>query len=175
MATCVYRGLVVAVGRGLPWGHHTVVDRMHVMVSKSYRPTYERSLEHPAEFWLDAAHGISWSAPPRQALDASRAPLYDWFPDGVLNTCYNALDRHVAEGRGAQDALIYDSAMLGVQQRFSYAELTELVARFAGVLRRAGVGRGDRVVIYMPMIPEAAIAMLATARLGAIHSVVFGG
>ena len=112
---------------------------------------------------------------PRQALDASRAPLYDWFPDGVLNTCYNALDRHVAEGRGAQDALIYDSAMLGTQQRYSYAELTELVARFAGVLRRSGVGKGDRVVIYMPMIPEAAIAMLATARLGAVHSVVFGG
>ena len=93
----------------------------------------------------------------------------------MLNTSYNALDRHVAEGRGEQDALIYDSAMLGTQRRFSYAELTDLVARFAGVLRSHGVGKGDRVVIYMPMIPEAAIAMLATARLGAVHSVVFGG
>ena len=145
------------------------------MVTKSYRDAYQRSLEQPADFWLEAARGVSWSTPPRLALDSSRAPLYEWFPDGVLNTSYNALDRHVAEGRGAQDALIYDSAMLGTQKRYSYAELTELVARFAGVLRRSGVGKGDRVVIYMPMIPEAAIAMLATARLGAVHSVVFGG
>ncbi|MDQ0821809.1 propionyl-CoA synthetase [Arthrobacter sp. V1I7] len=145
------------------------------MVTKSYRDSYERSLEQPSEFWLEAARRISWSRPPRQALDSSRAPLYGWFPDGTLNTSYNALDRHVEEGRGGQDALIYDSAMLGKQQRFSYAELTDLVARFAGVLRSHGVGKGDRVVIYMPMIPEAAIAMLATARLGAVHSVVFGG
>src|SRR3954471_8979625 len=145
------------------------------MVIKSYPDAYRRSLEQPGEFWLEAARRLSWSTPPRLALDSSRAPLYDWFPDGVLNTSYNALDRHVAQGRGAQDALIYDSAMLGEQKRYSYAELTELVARFAGVLRRSGVGKGDRVVIYMPMIPEAAIAMLATARLGAVHSVVFGG
>jgi propionyl-CoA synthetase len=145
------------------------------MVTKSYRDSYERSLERPADFWLDAAKKLSWSTPPRQALDSSRAPLYGWFPDGALNTCYNALDRHVEAGRGGQDALVYDSAMLGTQQRFSYAELTELVARFAGVLRSHGVGKGDRVVIYMPMVPEAAIAMLATARLGAVHSVVFGG
>ncbi len=155
--------------------HHNVVDRMYAMVNKSYRAAYERSVAQPAEFWLDAARGISWSTPPRRALDSSRAPLYDWFPDGVLNTSYNALDRHVAQGRGAQDALIYDSAMLGIQRRYTYAELTDLVARFAGVLRRRGVGKGDRVVIYMPMIPEALIAMLATARLGAVHSVVFGG
>ncbi|AXJ10702.1 AMP-binding protein [Arthrobacter sp. PM3] len=145
------------------------------MGTKSYRDAYARSVEHPADFWLDASRAISWSAPPLTALDSGRAPLYDWFTDGVLNTSYNALDRHVAEGRGAEDALIYDSAMLGTQRRYSYAELTELVARFAGVLRRRGVGKGDRVVIYMPMIPEAAIAMLATARLGAVHSVVFGG
>ena len=145
------------------------------MVTKSYRAAYERSLEHPAEFWLDAAEGISWQTPPRRALDAGRAPLYDWFPDGVLNTSYNALDRHVAQGRGEQDALVYDSAMVGIRQSYTYAELTDLVARFAGVLRRSGVGKGDRVVIYMPMIPEAVIAMLATARLGAVHSVVFGG
>ncbi len=155
--------------------HHNVVDGMHFMDSKSYRDSYARSLEQPSDFWLEAADKVSWSTPPRQALDSSRAPLYGWFPDGILNTSYNALDRHVAEGRGAQDALIYDSAMLGTRQRYSYAELTELVARFAGVLRSHGVGKGDRVVIYMPMIPEAAIAMLATARLGAVHSVVFGG
>ena len=125
------------------------------MVTKSYRAAYERSLEQPAEFWLEAAEGISWPTPPRQALDSGRAPLYDWFPDGVLNTSYNALDRHVAQGRGEQDALVYDSAMLGIQQSYTYAELTDLVARFAGVLRRSGVGKGDRVVIYMPMIPEA--------------------
>ncbi len=145
------------------------------MVRKSYRDSYERSLEQPSAFWLDAARNLSWSTPPRQALDSSRAPLYGWFPDGMLNTSYNALDRHVAAGRGAQDALVYDSAMLGTTQRYSYAELTDLVARFAGVLRSRGVGPGDRVVIYMPMIPEAAIAMLATARLGAVHSMVFGG
>ncbi len=145
------------------------------MVSKNYRDSYARSLDTPEAFWLEAAAKISWTTPPQRALDSSRKPLYDWFPDGVLNTSYNALDRHVEEGRGGQDALIYDSAMLGTQQRFSYAELTDLVARFAGVLRSQGVGKGDRVVIYMPMIPEAAIAMLATARLGAVHSVVFGG
>jgi propionyl-CoA synthetase len=145
------------------------------MGSKSYQESYNHSLERPNEFWLEAASRISWTTPPRTALDPSDAPLYRWFPDGVLNTCYNALDRHVKEGRGDQEALIYDSAMTGSQQRFSYAELTWLVATFAGVLRSQGVGKGDRVVIYMPMIPEAVIAMLATARLGAVHSVVFGG
>ena len=145
------------------------------MVTNSYRDSYQRSVEQPEDFWLAAAQKISWTSPPGRALDSSRAPLYGWFPDGQLNTCYNALDRHVAEGRGGQDALIHDSAMLGTQQRYTYAELTDVVARFAGVLRNHGVGKGDRVVIYMPMIPEAAIAMLATARLGAVHSVVFGG
>ncbi|MDQ0769748.1 acyl-coenzyme A synthetase/AMP-(fatty) acid ligase [Pseudarthrobacter defluvii] len=145
------------------------------MVTNSYRDSYQRSVEQPESFWLEAAHSIAWTSPPSNALDSSRAPLYGWFPDGILNTCYNALDRHVAEGRGGQDALIHDSAMLGTQQRYTYAELLDLVERFAGVLRGNGVGKGDRVVIYMPMIPEAAIAMLATARLGAVHSVVFGG
>jgi propionyl-CoA synthetase len=145
------------------------------MVTNSYRDAYERSLAKPDDFWLEAARRVSWSHAPHQALDSGRAPVYGWFPDGVLNTSFNALDRHVQAGRGQQDALIYDSAVLGSQQRYSYAELTDLVARFAGVLRAQGIGKGDRVVIYMPMIPEAAIAMLATARLGAIHSVVFGG
>ncbi|MET1064790.1 MAG: AMP-binding protein [Arthrobacter sp.] len=145
------------------------------MVIKNYRDSYARSLDAPEEFWLEAAGKVSWTSPPERALGSSRAPLYDWFRGGTLNTSYNALDRHVEEGRGAQDALIYDSAVLGTQRRYSYAELTDLVARFAGVLRSQGVGKGDRVVIYMPMIPEAAVAMLATARLGAVHSVVFGG
>ncbi len=145
------------------------------MDNRNYRESYTRSLEEPGEFWLEAAQAVSWTTVPQQALDSSRAPLYRWFPDGTMNTSYNALDRHVEAGRGGQDALIYDSAMLGSRRRFSYAELTDLVARFAGVLRGAGVGKGDRVVIYMPMIPEAAIAMLASARLGAVHSVVFGG
>ncbi|MDQ4046732.1 MAG: AMP-binding protein [Actinomycetota bacterium] len=145
------------------------------MVTNSYRDAYDRSLTKPDEFWLEAAQRVSWTRAPREAVDSGRAPLFGWFPDGVLNTSFNALDRHVLAGRGEQEALIYDSAVLGSQQRYTYAELTDLVAKFAGVLRARGVGKGDRVVIYMPMIPEAAIAMLATARLGAIHSVVFGG
>lgn len=145
------------------------------MGSNSYLDTYRRSLEDPAGFWLTAAEGISWDAPPATALDSSGAPFYKWFPDGMLNTSYNALDRHVDAGRGDQPALIYDSAMLGIRRSYTYSELTGLVARFAGVLRDRGVGKGDRVVIYLPMIPEAAVAMLATARLGAVHSVVFGG
>ena len=108
-------------------------------------------------------------------LDRSRAPFYRWFTDGVLNTCFNALDRHVRSGRGDQAALIYDSPVTSSQRTYTYAELLDEVARFAGVLRGLGVGKGDRVIIYMPMIPEAAIAMLACARIGAVHSVVFGG
>ncbi|MFE8887344.1 AMP-binding protein [Pseudarthrobacter enclensis] len=145
------------------------------MIGNSYADTYQASLANAEEFWLGAAAGISWATFPHRALDAERAPLYGWFPDGTLNTAYNALDRHVEAGRGSQDALIYDSAITGARRTYSYADLTGLVADFAGVLRDRGVGKGDRVVIYMPMIPEAVIAMLATARLGAVHSVVFGG
>ena len=169
--------LVLGLRRGYHELHHNVVDGImfhgHQELPGQLTSAAWNSRQ---DFWLEAARqDLTGPRRPRQALDSSRAPLYGWFPDGVLNTCYNALDRHVAEGRGGQDALIYDSAMLGTQQRFTYAELTDLVARFAGVLRSHGVGKGDRVVIYMPMIPEAAIAMLATARLGAVHSVVFGG
>ncbi|MET3719832.1 MULTISPECIES: propionyl-CoA synthetase [unclassified Arthrobacter] len=144
-------------------------------MASSYQETYARSLERPEDFWLEASTAVAWASPPVTALDESEAPLYRWFPEGTLNTAYNALDRHVEAGRGDQAALLYDSAMLGIKRSYTYAELTGLVARFAGVLRSQGVGKGDRVVIYMPMIPEAAIAMLATARLGAVHSVVFGG
>jgi propionyl-CoA synthetase len=141
----------------------------------SYRATYQASVDDPEQFWLREAGAIEWSKSPQQALDGSRAPIYRWFPDGELNTCANALDRHVAAGRGAHTALVYDSAMLGVQRRYTYDELLSEVAAFAGALRSLGVGHGDRVIIYMPMIPEAPIAMLAAARLGAVHSVVFGG
>lgn len=141
----------------------------------SYRDEYQRSISDPEGFWLEAATAVDWAVAPRQAHNGEQPPHGRWFADGELNTCYNALDRHIAAGRGDLPALIHDSAMTGTQRVYTYAELTDQVARFAGVLRAQGVGKGDRVLIYMPMIPEAAIAMLATARLGAIHSVVFGG
>ncbi|AUI52248.1 propionyl-CoA synthetase [Arthrobacter crystallopoietes] len=141
----------------------------------SYRTMYEASCDEPEKFWLDAASAIQWDQAPARALDDGNPPIYRWFPDGELNTSVNALDRHVAAGRGGDTALIYDSAMLGLQRRYTYQELLSEVERFAGVLRDRGVGQGDRVIIYMPMIPEATVAMLAVARLGAVHSVVFGG
>ncbi|MCC3270617.1 acetate--CoA ligase [Arthrobacter gengyunqii] len=140
-----------------------------------YAPSYARSLRDPEAFWLEAASLVDWDTAPQQALDESGAPLYRWFPDGYLNTSYNALDRHVAAGRGDADALIYDSAMLGTTRTYTYNQLLAEVETFAGVLRGLGVEAGDRVIIYLPMIPQAVIAMLAAARLGAIHSVVFGG
>ncbi|PYI67027.1 propionyl-CoA synthetase [Arthrobacter livingstonensis] len=142
---------------------------------RKYSDEYQRSLGDPEGFWLEAAQAVEWVTEPTSAYSGVDAPLTRWFPDGELNTAWNALDRHVAAGRGDQLALIHDSAMVGTVTTYTYSELTAEVARFAGVLRAQGVGRGDRVVIYLPMIPEAAIAMLATARLGAIHSVVFGG
>ncbi|MFZ2177490.1 MAG: propionyl-CoA synthetase [Rhodococcus sp. (in: high G+C Gram-positive bacteria)] len=142
----------------------------------SYAEVYRASTEHPEEFWLDAAGGVDWVTPPTRALDDSAAPMYRWFPDASLNTCFNALDRHVRDGRGDQAALIYDSAMIPEASRtYTYAELLDEVSRFAGVLAAQGVVAGDRVIVYMPMIPEAAVAMLACARIGAVHSVVFGG
>ncbi len=125
--------------------------------------------------WLAAADLIDWSVPPQIALDAHKAPLCRWFPDGRLNTCHNALDRHVEAGHGDRPALIFDSAMTGDRRQYTYAELRDEVARVAGMLRGLGVGKGDRVLIYMPLVPEAVMAMLACARLGAVHSVVFGG
>jgi propionyl-CoA synthetase len=141
----------------------------------SYQELYRESLENPEAFWARAAAGLDWSKPWQKVLDASEAPFYEWFRGGELNTCHNALDRHCAAGRGAQAALIYDSPVTGQQKTYSYAELRDTVATFAGALAQQGVGKGDRVIIYMPMIPEAVIAMLACARIGAIHSVVFGG
>ncbi|MEU3273601.1 propionyl-CoA synthetase [Saccharomonospora sp. NPDC006951] len=141
----------------------------------AYAEIYRRSLEDREGFWLEAAESISWSKPPSVALDTSRAPLYRWFPDGELNTSYNALDRHVEQGRGDQPALIWDSPVTQSQRRYTYAELRDEVARFAGALAGLGVTKGDRVIIYLPMVPEAVIAMLGCARIGAVHSVVFGG
>ncbi|RIV85873.1 AMP-binding protein [Aurantiacibacter zhengii] len=128
----------------------------------------------PAD-WLAAADLIDWSVSPQVALDTGKAPLCRWFPDGRLNTCHNALDRHVEAGHGDRPALIFDSAMTGDRRQYTYAELRDEVARVAGMLRSLGVGKGDRVLIYMPLVPEAVMAMLACARLGAVHSVVFGG
>jgi propionyl-CoA synthetase len=141
----------------------------------AYADAYTRSIADPQSFWLEAAEAIDWYEKPQRALDGSEAPFFAWFPDGVLNTCYNALDRHVIQGNGDRVALAWDSAMANRTKRYTYSELLDQVRRFAGALRDRGVGRGDRVLIYMPMVPEAAIAMLACARLGAVHSVVFGG
>src|SRR5438874_983964 len=140
-----------------------------------YAETYRRSLQKPQEFWAEAAEAIDWERRWDRVLDASRPPLYRWFPGARLNTCWNALDRHVAAGRGDRVALIWDSPVAGRIERFTYRELRDDVARLAGVLAGLGVVKGDRVLIYMPMVPEAAFAMLACARIGAIHSVVFGG
>jgi propionyl-CoA synthetase len=140
-----------------------------------YAEEFRRSLEDPEGFWRDAAGAIDWTTPPTRILDDAAPPMYRWFPDAELNTCYNALDRHVERGRAEQTALIYDSPVTGTVRRFTYAELRDQVAKVAGALRDLGVEKGDRVVVYMPMVPEAVMAMLACARLGAVHSVVFGG
>jgi propionyl-CoA synthetase len=144
-------------------------------MAKRFDAIVQRSLSDPENFWAEVAQGIDWYKEWDTVLDRSSAPLYRWFSGGELNTCYNAVDRHVEQGRADQLAIIYDSPITGQIQRFTYRELRDLVARFAGALKNEGVGKGDRVIIYMPMVPEAAIAMLACARIGAVHSVVFGG
>ncbi len=140
-----------------------------------YADTFRHSITDPESFWGEAAKGIDWYREPTVVLDTSNPPFYRWFADGVLNTCFNAVDRHVRDGRADQPALIYDSAVTGTVRTYTYRRLLDEIARFGGVLRSLGVGAGDRVVIYMPMIPEAVVAMLACARIGAVHSVVFGG
>ncbi|MFT4799361.1 MAG: propionyl-CoA synthetase [Candidatus Azotimanducaceae bacterium] len=141
----------------------------------SYQAEFERAKRDPEVFWREQANLIEWSKAPQTILAETAQGATQWYPDGELNTAYLALDYHVKNGRGDQLALIYDSPVAEDVQKFTYRELTERVALFAGVLRELGVGKGDRVIIYLPMIPEAAIAMLACARLGAVHSVVFGG
>ncbi|HCV89505.1 MAG TPA: propionyl-CoA synthetase [Alphaproteobacteria bacterium] len=141
----------------------------------TYSDLYAKAQSDIEGFWMEAASGIDWYKAPTQALDSSKPPFHRWFPDGEMNTCHNAVDRHVAAGRGDQRAVIYDSPITGTSSTLTFAELQEATARFAGMLQRLGVAAGDRVIIYMPMIPEAVVAMLGCARLGAVHSVVFGG
>jgi propionyl-CoA synthetase len=140
-----------------------------------YADLHRRSIEDPEGFWLEQAQAIDWVEPPERALFADREPIYEWFKYARLNACWNALDRHVEGGRAEQTALIYDSPVTHTKQTYTYRELRDRVASLAGALKAKGVQKGDRVVIYMPMIPQAVEAMLACARLGAIHSVVFGG
>ena len=141
----------------------------------SYQFIYKESLEIPEKFWLDQARKIQWFKSPQKILSQDDRGFYSWFEGGTLNTCYLALDKHVADGRGNQPALIYDSPVTEKKKTFNYEQLLDQTSLFAGALADFGVGKGDRVIVYMPMVPEAVIAMLACARLGAIHSVVFGG
>ena len=141
----------------------------------SYEDVYSSWKTHPDAFWMKAAEAIDWVEPPSKALFSENAPLYEWFSDGMVNTCWNAVDRHVEGGRGEQLAIIHDSPITHSTKGITYRELRDRVASLAGALKAKGVGKGDRVIIYMPMVPEALEAMLACARLGAIHSVVFGG
>ncbi len=141
----------------------------------AYSDIYSAWKSDPDAFWMKAAEAIDWDRKPSKALFDENAPLYEWFSDGMLNTCYNAVDRHVAAGRGTQAAIIYDSPVTGTKSTTSYAELQDQVALLGGALAAKGVAKGDRVIIYMPMVPEALVAMLAVTRIGAIHSVVFGG
>ncbi|MBO9440543.1 propionyl-CoA synthetase [Phaeobacter italicus] len=141
----------------------------------SYSEVYESWKANPEQFWMEAAKAISWDSAPTKTLTEKGDGLYEWFADAKVNTCYNAVDRHVEQGRGEQTAIIYDSPITQTKREISYVELRNRVATLAGALRAKGVEKGDRVIIYMPMIPEALEAMLACARLGAVHSVVFGG
>ena len=140
-----------------------------------YREVYQSSKENSEQFWLDAAKAIDWDQFPTKALHDANAPLYEWFTDGMVNTCYNAVDRHVENGRADQTAIIYDSPITGVKDKITYAELKDKVVSLAGAMVAKGITKGDRVIVYMPMVPEALVAMLACARIGAVHSVVFGG
>ena len=141
----------------------------------SYKKVYNSWKNDPEAFWMTAADAIDWVTKPSKALFADNAPLYEWFSDSEVNTCYNAVDRHVLNGRGDQKAIIYDSPMTDTKYSITFSELLEKVAVLAGALKNKGISKGDRVIIYMPMIPEGIISMLACARIGAIHSVVFGG
>jgi propionyl-CoA synthetase len=147
--------------------HSELYDRM-------YKEASTESTRN--EFWKKQAERVHWDKFPENILDASNHPFYKWYPDGEINMCYNAVDKHVKEGRGEQDAIIWDSAYTKISKKYSYNDLLDRVSRLARVLVETfGIEKGDRVLIYMPMIPEACFAMLACARIGAIHSVVFGG
>jgi propionyl-CoA synthetase len=144
-------------------------------MSSTYSSVFSQSIQNKEDFWSKAAEDVKWIKKPTQILDSSNPPFYKWFKGGKINTCFNALDRHVEEGNGDRTAIIFDSAMTNTKKKFSYKELRDKTAQLAGALQQAGVTKGDRVIIYMPMIPEAIQAMLACSRIGAVHSVVFGG
>ena len=144
------------------------------MINK-YDNLYKESISNPEKFWGDAAKDVKWFSPYKKVLDSSNPPFYRWFPEGKINTCFNAIDRHVEEGNGSRAAIIYDSPVTSKTVSFSYSEVKKIVSIFAGALKNFGIQKGDRIIIYMPMIPEAVFAMLACARIGAVHSVVFGG
>jgi propionyl-CoA synthetase len=141
----------------------------------TYRQAHEQSIHDPDGFWGQAAQAVTWVRPWERVVDSDTPPFYRWFRGGMLNTCYNAVDRHVENGRADQVALIYDSPVTHTVQHYTYRDLRDWTARLAGMLAMHGVAKGDRVIIYMPMVPEAVVAMLACARIGAVHSVVFGG
>src|SRR3954468_2972007 len=148
---------------------------MNIHEKSRYHEVHARSLSDPEGFWAEAAREIDWIEPPKNIFDASMGVYGRWFAGGVVNTCYNALDRHVANGRGDQVALIHDSPLANTVSKFTYAEMLREVQALAAVMQDFGVAKGDRVILYMPMVSEAVVAMLACARIGAVHSVVFGG
>jgi len=141
----------------------------------NYKKIYRESIENPESFWQKISEDIFWFKKPTKILNKAKPPFYKWFEDGVTNTCYNALDFHIDQGRGDKTALIYDSPITGKKAKFTFKQLKDKVSKFSGALANQGIKKGDRVIIYMPMIPEAVVAMLACGRIGAIHSVVFGG
>ena len=142
------------------------------MTSK-FKSIYENSIKNSEKFWQEISEDIFWYKKPNKILNKSKPPFYKWFEDGITNTCYNALDIHTKNGLGEKTALIYDSPVTGIQSKLTYSNLKEKVSKFAWALQNQGIRKGDRVIIYMPMIPEAVISMLACGRIGAIHSVVF--
>ncbi|MBC8303805.1 MAG: AMP-binding protein, partial [Pelagibacterales bacterium] len=144
-------------------------------MKKKFEEIYSNSIKNPEEFWKKVSDDMFWFKKPSKILNKSNHPFYKWYEDGITNTCYNALDIHIDNGQGDRTALIYDSPITGNKKKFTYKELKEKVSKFAGALENQRIRKGDRVIIYMPMIPEAVIAMLACARIGAVHSVVFGG
>src|SRR6202022_1159405 len=148
---------------------------MNIQDKSRYHEVHARSLRDPEGFWAEAAREIDWIEPARKIFDSTMGPYGRWFTGAVVNTCYNALDRHVAGGRGDEVALIHDSPLANTITKFTYAELLKEVQTLAAVMADFGVAKGDRVILYMPMVPEAVVAMLACARIGAVHSVVFGG
>ncbi len=146
-----------------------------MLANMKFDEIYNYSCEDPEAFWGEVAEEVHWYRKWDKVLDDSDAPFYRWFTGGETNVCHNAVDLHVDQGRGDQAAIIHDSAITDSQQTITFSDLQLRVARFAGVLRSLGVDKGDRVILYMPMIPEAVIGMLSCARIGAVHSVVFGG